>query len=208
MKLIRASFQILTKLDGEAILKNIEAAGRTAYKSEDKITIDSATDFVKNKIIKAGHLSVIEHESFSVRFITDRGISHEIVRHRLASFTQESTRFCNYSKDKHNNELTFIDARPYMACKGTKIWLETMEAAEKNYKAMMKCGISPQFARSILPNSLKTEIVVTANLREWRVIFKQRTAKSAHPQIREIMQPLLKSIKQQIPVIFDDINYE
>jgi thymidylate synthase (FAD) len=214
MKFLDPSYQILTKLDGKEILKSIEIAGRTAYKSEDRITDNSANNFIE-LLIKRGHLSVIEHQSFSVRFIVDRGISHEIVRHRLASFTQESTRYCNYSKDKFGNELNFIrpifwDGCPESDedCEKHAILEETLLHIEKSYSKLIKLGALPQEARSILPNILKTEIVVTANLREWRVIFKQRTAKTAHPQIREVMQPLLDEIKMLIPVIFDDINYE
>lgn len=206
MKLIKPSYQILTKLDGKEILKSIEMAGRTAYKSEDKITEDSAEKFVE-MLVKRGHLSVIEHQSFSVRFIVDRGISHEIVRHRLASFTQESTRYCNYGKNKYNNELNIIDLRPYLTEKQSVFWWQAMKIAEETYQVLIHNGASPQFARSVLPNSLKTEIVVTANLREWRTIFEQRTAKTAHPQIREVMCPLLDEIKILIPIVFDDIKY-
>lgn len=207
MKLIKPSYQILTKLDGNEILKNIEIAGRTAYKSEDKITDNSAEKFI-GMIVKRGHLSVIEHQSFSVRFIVDRGISHEIVRHRLSSFTQESTRYCNYGKEKFGNELNIIDLRPHLTENQYLQWLNAMELAEDSYQTLIQEGCTPQFARSVLPNSLKTEIVVTANLRQWRVIFEQRTAKTAHPQIREVMQPLLNEIKTLIPVIFNDISYE
>lgn len=205
MKLIKPNYQILTKLNGKEMLKSIEAAGRTAYKSEDKITDNSAEEFVK-MIIKKRHLSVIEHEGFSVRFIVDRGISHEIVRHRLASFTQESTRYCNYGNDKFGNELNIIDIRSHLSEDHYIIWKNAMELAEHYYKSLIQAGVQPQFARSVLPNSLKTEIVVTANLREWRLIFEQRTSKAAHPQIREVMIPLLGHIKTIIPIIFDDIN--
>ena len=207
MKLIQPSYQILTKLDGKEILKSIEIAGRTAYKSEDKITDNSAEKFIA-MIVKRGHLSVIEHQGFSVRFIVDRGISHEIVRHRLSSFTQESTRYCNYGKEKFGNELNIIDLRPHLTESQSLQWLNAMELAEDSYQTLIQEGCTPQFARSVLPNSLKTEIVVTANLRQWRVIFEQRTAKTAHPQIREVMQPLLDEIKTLIPVIFNDISYE
>jgi len=207
MKLIQPNYQILTKLDGKEILKSIEIAGRTAYKSEDKITDNSAEKFIA-MIVNRGHLSVIEHQGFSVRFIVDRGISHEIVRHRLASFTQESTRYCNYGKDKFGNELNIIDLRPHLTKEQSEQWLNAMELAEDSYQTLIQNGCTPQFARSVLPNSLKTEIVVTANLREWRIIFQQRTANTAHPQIREVMRPLLDEIKTLIPIIFNDINYE
>jgi len=233
MRLIKASYKILTDLKKEEILKSIEAAGRTAYKSEDKITQDSSAKFVAT-LIKRGHLSVIEHESFSVRFIVDRGVSHEIVRHRLASFIQESTRYCNYSKAKFNKELTFIipewllefsrghvkiednmvfntskDITSFSKMKPDVIaYLSSLQEAEAWYFELLSLGWIPQQARAVLPNSLKTEMVVTTNLREWRHIFKLRTAKAAHPQIREVMCPLLDEIKEKIPIIFDDINYE
>jgi thymidylate synthase (FAD) len=189
-------------------MKNIEVAGRTCYKSEDKITMDSATKFVE-MIIKRGHLSVIEHEKITVRFIFDRGISHEMVRHRLASFSQESTRYCNYSKDKHDNQITVIGLTQYLKNEESlKIWVEAMNNAENAYFKLIELGETPQIARSVLPNSLKTEIVVTANLREWCLILTQRTAKAAHPQIREVMRPLLVELRQKLPVIFNNISYE
>lgn len=211
MKLISPSFQIISQIDGSKILQNIERAGRTCYKSEDKITEGSSISFV-SMLLKSGHESVVEHESVSVRFVCDRGVSHEIVRHRLASFSQESTRYCNYSKNKFGNELTFI-IPPFFYDNGDDCrtddeieWIKAMENAEKSYFNLLKLGWTPQQARSVLPNSLKTEIVVTANLREWRTIFKQRTSNAAHPQMRELMQPLLMEIKKLIPVLFDDIN--
>lgn len=207
MLLENSSYEILSEIDSEKMMKNIEIAGRTCYKSEDKITMDSATEFVK-MIAKRGHLSVIEHEKITVRFIFDRGISHEMVRHRLASFSQESTRYCNYSKDKHNNQITCIDiARHLKSNEGFLVWLGAMLAAEKAYFDLIALGETPQIARGVLPNSLKTEIVVTANLREWGLIFTQRTSEAAHPQIREVMRPLLGELKEKLPTIFNDITY-
>ncbi|KPJ64340.1 MAG: thymidylate synthase [Syntrophobacter sp. DG_60] len=205
MKIIRPHFIIEDSIDGEAILKRIEKAGRTAYKSEHKITPDSAKKFVK-MILDLGHHSVIEHEKVTVRVICDRGISHELVRHRIASYTQESTRFCNYSKGRFGNEITVIkpcfwddDSKEY------KIWENAMENAEKAYMELIKLGAKPEEARSVLPNSLKTEIVITMNLREWRHFFKLRTSKRAHPQMREIATALLQEFKKKIPIVFDDI---
>lgn len=207
MKVIKPGFVIEDEIDGEKILKKIEKAGRTCYKSEDRITPESAKQFVK-KIINSGHESVIEHEKITVRFICDRGISHEIVRHRLASFSQESTRYCNYSTDKYDNQITFIkpvfwdeDSPNY------KMWERLCLEAEKTYLELIRNGAKPEEARSVLPNSVKTEIVVTANLREWRTILKLRTSPRAHPQMREIMIPLLEKFKEIIPVVFDDITY-
>lgn len=204
MKIIEPSFEIMP-VNGEEILKNIERAGRTCYKSEDKITEDSARKFVA-AIIKSGHESVIEHEKITVRIICDRGVTHEIVRHRIASYSQESTRYCNYANDKFGNELTFI--RPfYWENEPVKkaIWTTSMERVEKNYKELIRLGASPQEARAILPNSLKTEIVVTMNLREWRYFLKLRTSPAAHPQIREVAIPILKKFKELVPIVFNDI---
>ncbi len=206
MRTIKPIAVIESHVDADYILKQIELAGRTAYKSEDKITNDSAKDFVK-MILKRGHLSVIEHQSVSVRFICDRGVSHEIVRHRLASYTQESTRYCNYTKGKFGSEITVIepcfwsqDDEKY------KVWKQAIEQIESAYNKLVELGATPQEARSILPNSLKTEIVVTMNLREWRHFFTMRTSAAAHPQMREVSIPLLKEFQKQIPIIFDDFE--
>jgi thymidylate synthase (FAD) len=206
MKIIEPSFEFMNNIDGKQILESIEKAGRVCYKSENKITSNSAKEFIK-KILQSGHESVIEHEKISVKVICDRGVSHEIVRHRIASYSQESTRYCNYSKDKFGNELTLI--RPFFWNKDHEkytIWQETMQTIENNYNKLISMGAQPEEARSILPNSLKTEIVITMNLREWRHFFKLRTAAKAHPQMREITIPMLKRFKEEVPVIFDDIE--
>ncbi len=211
MKIIDASFEILTPINREEIIKDIERIGRTCYKSEDKITNDSATDFVK-LIITRGHESVLEHKIISVKFICDRGVSHEIVRHRIASYAQESTRYCNYSKDKFGNEITVIEPLFFKhedissgdTCKRCQ-WEKAMKSAEKWYFSLLKEGASAQEARSVLPNSLKTEIVVTMNLREWRYFLKLRTSEKAHPQMRELTVPLLNTFKEYLPEIFNDI---
>lgn len=206
MNLIESRFEILDNVDGEEILRKIEKYGRVCYKSEDKITKNSAEKFIKS-ILKNGHESVIEHEKVSVLMVCDRGVTHEIVRHRIASYSQESTRYCNYSQDKFGNELTFIkpcfwdeDSDLY------KIWLAQMQEAEKAYNKMIAQGAKPQEARSILPNSLKTEIVVSMNLREWRHFFRLRTSERAHPQMREIASLVLEAFQKEIPIIFDDIK--
>jgi len=208
MRAITPYFAIESRIDGQEILKQIELAGRTAYKSEDRITNNSAEKFVK-MIIDRGHLSVIEHYSVTVRIICDRGVSHEIVRHRLASYTQESTRYCNYTKGKFGNEITVIkpcfwddNDEKYL------VWKQAIEQAEKSYNKLIELGAKPQEARSILPNSLKTEIVMTMNLREWHHFFILRTSKAAHPQMREIAIQLLKEFRKKIPVVFDEINIE
>lgn len=212
MKIINPSVHLEDEINGQAILKKIERIGRTCYKSEGNITEDSAERFVKS-IIARGHESVLEHVSISVRVICDRGVSHEIVRHRIASYSQESTRYCNYSNDKFGNELTFI--RPcYWGTENRDgsingkllIWEDTMQGIEYNYIALLESGATPEQARSILPNSIKTEIVMTMNLREWRHFFKLRCDKAAHPQTREIANMILEEFKNNIPVVFDDIE--
>lgn len=202
MKVINPYVEVLTPLNGKAILKHIELCGRVCYKSEDKITEDSAIKFVEN-IIKRGHESVLEHFSISVRFVCDRGVSHEIVRHRIASYSQESTRYCNYG----HGEVTFI--KP-LFFEGAELenWEEAMENAENSYLWMIDEAFSPQAARSVLPNSLKTELIMTANLREWRHFLKLRTSKAAHPQMVEVANPLLVIFQNEIPVVFDDIEVE
>lgn len=211
MQAIKAYTQIFKDFEGQKVLQKLELVGRTCYKSEDKITEDSAAKFVAG-LIKRGHEAILEHVSITVKFVTDRGISHEIVRHRLASYAQESTRYCNYSQDKFGHELTFIipDFLEY-GSEGFKLWKDEMKQVEKTYFAMLEAGHTPQEARSVLPNSLKTELVMTANLREWRAFFKLRAANStgaAHPQMLEITRPLLDDLKSMIPVVFDDITYE
>lgn len=207
MKTIKASYEILNKekINGLEILKDIERVGRTCYKSENKITDESAEKFVST-LIKNGHEAMIEHNLITVKFICDRGVSHELVRHRLASFAQESTRYCNYSKYKFGKEITtilpsfFNDDDDKMI-----IWLDSMYAAEKQYFRLLELGATAQEARSVLPNSLKTEIVMSMNLREWRHFFKLRCAKAAHPQMRELTLPLLGEMMDLIPVVFDDV---
>jgi len=205
MNIIKPSFIIESNFDGQEILKHIEKAGRTAYKSEDKITDGSAKKFI-SKIMNFKHESVIEHFSITVRVICDRGVTHEIVRHRLASYTQESTRYVNYSKGKYGNEITLIE--PIFWDKDSekyKIWKKAMENAEKSYMDLLALKATPQEARSVLPNSLKTEILMTMNLRSWRHFFELRCHKAAHPQMREIAIPMLEEFKKQVPVIFDDM---
>jgi len=209
MKVIKAGFEIVDMKDGNEILKKIERAGRVCYKSEDKITDDSAKDFVK-MIAKRGHASVLEHENVTVRVICDRGVTHEIVRHRIASYSQESTRYCNYCNDKFGEEITVIepcfwdknddeDADEYNS------WYAACKDAEAWYFKLVNKGAKPQEARSVLPNSLKTEIVMTMNLREWKHFFKLRTATAAHPQMREVAIPMWEEFKSRIPVIFDEL---
>lgn len=206
MKIIEPNVEIISPINGEEILKQIELAGRVCYKSEDKIDADSAKRFV-NAIISSGHEAVLEHYNITVKFTCDRGVSHEIVRHRLASYCQESTRYCNYSKDKFGNEITVIkpcfwevDSQEFT------LWRRACELSETYYFSLLEEGATPQEARAVLPNSLKTEVVMTANLREWRHFLKLRTAKAAHPQMREVAIKLLEIFQENIPVVFDGIQ--
>ena len=214
MKIIYAGYEIIRPhMDGpearNAIYQLIEQAGRTCYKSEAAITPESAAAFVQ-KIVKNRHEAMLEHASMTVKFIVDRGVSHELVRHRLASFAQESTRYCNYSKDKFDGEVTFIQplffeagSVEYMA------WKKMCQEAENTYLAMLQMNRTPQEARSVLPNSLKTEVIMTANMREWRHFFRLRAAGETgapHPQMAEVTVPLLREVQACMPELFGDIK--
>lgn len=201
IQIIKPSFVFEDKIEGVKLLKNLEKYGRVSHKSEKNISKDSYKTFLK-KLLDWGHESVFEHEKVTVRIICDRGITHELVRHRIAAYTQESTRYCNYS-----GKIQFIKPLFFKPkSKEYKIWLYSCKTAALNYKKLIQMGITPEAARSILPNSLKTEIIVTYNLREWRHVFEMRTQKAAHPQMREIMVPLLKEFQKKIPIIFDDFE--
>lgn len=235
MKIIKPSFVFEEEINGEEILRKIEKYGRTCYKSEDKTTPESAREFVKT-ILKSGHESVIEHEKITVRVVCDRGVTHEIVRHRIACYSQESTRYCNYAKGKFGSEITVIEPFFFERSAQRKkieipdgwensggmpsvskyaeaelnefdVWIMSMLFDEWAYNVLInKFRRTPQEARDVLGNSLKTEIVITYNLREWRHFFRLRTSIKAHPQMREITIPMLVEFKKTIPVIFDDIN--
>lgn len=206
MKIINPSIEILIPPDYQQMLSHIELAARTCYKSEDKIKDGSAEELIK-RLIANGHHSTLEHINISVRFICDRGVSHELVRHRLCSFSQESTRYCNFSLAKFGSELTFI--RPVFWVPGEipyDIWELSMQQAQSFYFDLLKEGSSPQEARSVLPNSLKTDVVVTANIRQWRTVLKQRCDSAAHPQMRQVMLPLLSELIEMYPVFFKDLS--
>lgn len=208
MKIIKPSVEVMLPagMTGITLLKHIEKCGRVCYKSEGKITDDSYISFVK-KIMERGHEAVIEHASVTVKFICDRGVSHEIVRHRLASYCQESTRYCNYGKDDFGSEITVIE--PCFLAKSSEVydaWVSACQIAEMAYFNMLNHGNTSQEARSVLPNSLKTEIVMTANLREWRHFFKLRCSKAAHPQMREVAFKALYEMRRLIPIVFDDLD--
>lgn len=200
MKIIEPSVEILDHLDGNEILQKLELCGRVCYKSEGKITDDSAEQFVQ-MLIKRGHESVLEHVSVTVKFVVDRGVSHEIVRHRIASYSQESTRYCRYG-----DGIAVI--QPPGIERGTNAylnWYFGCQNAETAYRDMLSSGISPQIARSVLPTCVKTEIVMTANLREWRHFLRLRMDKAAHPQMREIACKLYDQLAEMVPVVFEDL---
>ena len=219
MKIIEQSYRILWNR-GDII----EQAARTCYRSEDKITDDGLSDRkLKEMLIFLNHGAMLEHSTLSVEFTTDRAIANELVRHRLCSFAQESTRYCNYSKNKFGNELTFVKPEwlrekldlEMKTSPGShkykyedSLWVDTCVIAEHNYMALLANGLKPEDARCVLPLSLATKLVMTTNYREWRHILKLRTAKGAHPQMRALMIPLLKELQETIPVIFDDIKVE
>lgn len=184
-----------------SMLRRLERAGRISHKSEDNITEDSYKSFLK-MLIKLGHESVLEHATLTVHAITERGISHEIVRHRIGSYTQESTRYCNYTNDKFDGELTLIASDDIL---DDSYALECLLYIETCYRHLIKKGIRPEMARDILPNCLKTEIIMTYNIRSWRHFFKERLNKNAHPKIRELAMLILKDFHKNIPVLFDDI---
>jgi len=221
MRLVKPSFEIMRIMGHESggmnTIEFIEKCGKVCYKSEAGITPGSAKKFVQ-KLNDLGHESVIEHSAMTVKFICDRGVSHELVRHRLCAFSQESTRYCNYKGGVTFVIPPWIELTPGIYNAGDindlfldycpeQDWFYAMLHSEDIYISLLSKW-SPQQARSVLPNSLKTEIVVTANFREWKHIFNLRCSKAAHPQMRELMIPLLKDCKRLIPIIFDEINYE
>jgi thymidylate synthase (FAD) len=201
MKIAKQSVELLACTPDALLL--IEKAGRTCYKSEAKITAESAEAFVRT-ILKSGHESVIEHASATFRIVCDRGISHEIVRHRLASYSQESTRYCNYGKK--GGEITVIMPENLAFGQGRGSWEAAVVAAEHSYLKMLECGCLPQIARSVLPTCLKTELVMTANFREWRHFIRMRSAKAAHPQVQEIARMILRWFDENYPVIVEDLK--
>lgn len=213
MKIIEPSVELINPIPYEVALNTIEIAGRTCYQSEDKMTDDSAEDFIR-RIIQRGHESVLEHVSITARFICDRGVSHEIVRHRIGAYSQESTRYCNYSGDKFGNEITVIRPcffkRALFGHSGDKEdqWYDACISAEYGYFRMLEEGSTPQEARSVLPNSLKTTLVVTYNLREWRHFLRLRCAPDAHPQMRQVAKMARELLKAWGPVFFEDLTVE
>lgn len=208
MRIVNASVLLPAgQLDG-SLLKRLERYARVCYKSEEKMQDASHEHFLQH-ILNSGHESVIEHEKVTLMMVTDRGVTHEVVRHRLGSYSQESTRYCNYYKDKFNQEITVIKPCFYEPDDPRySLWEQSCAQAEENYFALLKLGATPQEARSVLPNSLKTELVVTYNLRQWRHFLSLRAARAAHPQAREIAIPILKHFQESLPDLFADIDYD
>lgn len=208
VKVVSDSVEIMTPLDGAAILKHLELCIRNCYKSEDKIEPGSAEKMIR-KIIELKHEAMLEHFSITVRLITDIGVYKDLTRHRIASFAIESTRYCNYSKGKFGSEITVME--PPELILGTEaydIWMKCMTDIETAYNTLAAQGYKADVCRMVLPHSTKASVIMTANLREWRHILKLRTAKAAHPTVRRIMAKVLAEFQRQIPIIFDDIVAE
>lgn len=206
MRIIKPSVELINPVPYEVALNTTEIAGRTCYQSEDLMTEGSAEDFVR-RIIKRGHESVLEHVSVTARFICDRGVSHEIVRHRIGAYSQESTRYCNYSKGKFGNEITVIQPDMWPICDVRQtVWFDACSRAEDHYFDLLASGATPQEARSVLPNSLKTSVVVTYNMHMWRHFLRLRCDPATHPQMQQVSNMARRLLTEQYPVFFEDIN--
>ena len=197
--------------DGVAMLRRIEYYARVSHASEDKITPDSYDRFLRSVVLQHGDMSVIEHEKVTCEFLVDRGITHEIVRHRIGSYTQESTRFVNYQKCGGEAKFIRPDGMVVMGLTGHQfpdegVWDEAVEACERAYMILCSNGTKPQIARSVLPNALASKIIVTYNLRSWRHFFIMRTSAEAHPQMRQVCDPLLREFQEKIPILYEDIE--
>jgi len=207
MIILEPAFTILnppSPAEARAMLRRVEHAGRVCYKSEDRMSDDSYHRFIL-MLMQKNHWSVIEHATMTAHIVTNRGVTHELVRHRIASFSQESTRYCNYNKGKFGGEITVVAPRELGGAE-LEIWRASMAAAEQAYLALIQRGVSPQIARGVLPNDLKAEIVVTANLREWHHLFALRCAANAHPHIRQVMQIGLAQAIELFSPVFDDLR--
>lgn len=202
--------------DGVYMLRRIEYYARVSHRSEDKVTWDSYDKFLRSVVLNHGDMSVIEHEKVTVEALVDRGITHEWVRHRVGSYTQESTRFVNYNKP--GQQAQFIRPltlpNPETITAGTDemfiddAWDAAIQQSEDSYKVLIDRGVAPQIARSVFPNALASKIIITYNLRSWRHFFIMRTSKEAHPQMKQVTIPLLMDFKQTIPILFEDIQPE
>ena len=221
MKIISPKVEV-EKYNGVKIMKNIERACRTCYRSENLITEDSYKRLLTN-CLNRGHQSILEHEKITVRMICDIGVYKDLTRHRFGSFSIESSRYCAYNKGKFDNEIKFIKPVFYKESWTDKnyegsamnideeksmIWYDTMENIEDSYMDMAKLGCTPDEVRMILPHSTAAEVTMTANIREWRHILDLRTKKMAHPSVRQILIPLLLKFKKDMPELFEDIEYD
>lgn len=221
MLIIQPEIQV-ENYDGIKIMKNIERACRTCYRSEELITEDSYKKLLKN-CINRGHESILEHEKITIRMICDIGVYKDLTRHRFGSFSIESTRYCNYSKDKFDNEIKFIEPVFYTPgemeeyndpikkndCLKTQYWERCMKFIESDYMDMTNIvGAKPDELRMLLPHSTAAEVTMTANIREWRHILGLRCSKAAHPAIRQLLIPLLLKFKEDMPELFSAIDYD
>lgn len=219
MRIVKPTWIIaeMTTADPIKLMQHLESMGRVCYQSEGSITPDSYKTFLQN-IIKRGHEAVLEHASITAMVVCDRGITHEVVRHRIASYCQESTRYCNYTQNKFSNEVSFVDITEGMKYDKTIVetdrdaiydeWIRACLDSEEHYFNMIKLGASPQMARSVLNNSTKTQIAITMNIREWRHFFRLRCGKTAHPQMIEIAEEGLIQMHQMFPILFEDVYQE
>lgn len=212
MKIIEPSVELINPPSYETALNTIDIAGRTCYQSGGNMTDGSTEDFIR-RIIKRGHESVLEHVSITARFICDRGVSHEIVRHRIGAYSQESTRYCNYSMDRFDGEITVIDlasgfkydlTNPRDLAKYQE-WMAAMDDAERHYMRMLELGATAEEARSVLPSSLKTAVIVTYDIREWRHFLRLRCDPAAHPQMQQAANMAKEPLTKWGPVFFEDL---
>lgn len=206
MKLVEPWIKV-EPFDGKKIMKRIERACRTCYRSEGNITEDSYKNLIKN-CINRGHESVLEHEKITVRIYNDIGSYKDLTRHRFASFSVESTRYCSYNKDKYGNQISVINPVYIEDKKIYEVWKNTIEEMEKGYMKLKELGATTDMCRNLLPHSTAAEYTMTANIREWKHIFSLRANNHVHPAIRQVTIPLLKYFKEQMPDIFDDVPYD
>jgi thymidylate synthase (FAD) len=206
MRIVEPYARIAGEVDGIALLKKIEWCGRISHRSEDDQKADTWERFIRAVVLQHGDWSIVEHASVTVDMLVDRGITHEIVRHRLFSFTQESTRFVNYNKPGHEAVFVMPDfsAVAYRA-EAEGNWTRGIEKVERAYQDLVSGGCAPQIARSVFPNALGSRILITGNLRNWRHFLIMRTTKEAHPQMRQVTIPLLAEFQERIPILFEDI---
>ena len=205
MKIIKADYKIIT-FNPEEDVRDICLGYSTCYNVELPKTWNKRCDYIRKH---RNHESQLEHSRLTVLFTINRGVSHELVRHRHCSFGQQSTRYCNYSKDRFDNQLMFIDDISMANnAESYNEWLHSLDEIEKSYLKRLALGDKAEQARGILPNDLATKLLVTTNYREWRNIFKLRCDGYAHYQMREVMIPLFKEIRDTLPCVFDDISIE